>query len=148
MIYKNHKLVACVIAVVLITIGIYIFIRPRSSDLPESNPTELFSDFNTINQNIIGEWQSIDDPKFVRVFSKDGYCSDVYDGNIESKDSCKFYKGKDAKNIVSNPEDDVVYLRIGDSSNGLSFEVINLTPTELSLIYLERGNILSFKKVK
>ncbi|MCB9806457.1 hypothetical protein H6768_00850 [Candidatus Peribacteria bacterium] len=105
-----------------------------------------------IQSNIIGKWQSIDDQKFTREFQPDFEVVDTYDG-IPDTGIWTVYTGAYAPNEATFPvELDAGYIQLTFAEEEgimkLNFKVEKLTPEELELTYMERGNILRFSRVQ
>lgn len=105
-----------------------------------------------VAQNVVGSWQSTDDPNYSVTITASGKWTDSY-------------KGADASSSVSetgtyelftsqNPDKDftgvlvpgVVYVKVSEGSSVLYFSVLEASSDNLQLSYLDRGNTLSFVK--
>lgn len=98
--------------------------------------------------NIVGGWQSTDDPNFIRSIRGDGVVEDLYDGQEPFLGSWTVFTSASAPENFAYPlEDSVPYLRIVDDTGlVLDFKIAKLTPEDLVLIYLDRGGALSFTR--
>ncbi len=98
-----------------------------------------------------GTWQSDEDGKYLLLF-KDRKTYDLYIGEkdttavdfILSSTSCN--EGTNADSIKKREGKPPLFLVKKDKDGDMCYEVMTLTEDQLSLIYLDRGNILSFKK--
>lgn len=105
----------------------------------------------TVRGNIIGTWQSVDDAKFTRVFKIDGTVTDLYGGKMTSSDTFQVFTKAAPLDVPFPLEDGAVYVQLAASANPadtLNFKVSKLTPEELELVYMDRGNVLRFTKVQ
>lgn len=84
------------------------------------------------DDNIIGTWVSVDDSKYKIVFTKASKF-DYYDRQLSS--SYNYTIEKDSL-ITKDKSDGSVYY----------YSITSLTKNHLTLMYLERGNLLKFKR--
>lgn len=111
----------------------------------ESDPILLTS------KNLVGDWQSLDDQKFTRKFEVDGTLTDAYEGSDDTVGSWVIFN-KDSQ--VETPfalETGVTYLRISTdtgTSEVMYYKITKVTPDELELIYMDRGGVLRFNRLK
>ncbi len=77
---------------------------------------------------LIGTWQSVDDKRSVIVFTSTHQKS-IYEGKVL---------------------DSYTYMLQGDrlKVDDLEYDIFNLTNTNLGMIYVGRGNTLSYKRIK
>lgn len=103
-----------------------------------------------VNENIVGTWISLDDNKFIREFRSDGTTVDIYEGEEVSKGKWLVFTHENgiATDFPQTKED--VYIKIEDidPSGTLYFSLAKLTPEELELIYMDRGNVLRFSRTQ
>lgn len=105
-----------------------------------------------VMQNIVGTWQSSDDPFFSREFKAGGEFIDNYEGAVVTSG----YWGHFLRSVASEetsfpPDDGAVYLRLAfdePTPDVLHFRVNKLTPEALELTYMERGNTLTFVRIR
>ena len=109
-------------------------------------------DLQTIQGAIVGTWQSLDDPKFTREFAADGKAVDRYEG-----DESATTRGHWTMFLGSSPpagtagrafQHDVVYLRLDENGDVLLFALAGLSRSDMKMVYLERGNLLSFVRLR
>ncbi|MEN9338265.1 MAG: hypothetical protein RIQ41_579 [Candidatus Parcubacteria bacterium] len=126
----------------------------RSAISPENALMEEHADqkvdlAEVVSAQIVGVWQSNNDPKFSREFFADGSSIDYYDGTISSRDRWKAFTSEHPVATYSPLEANTPYLQmLTDDNVALTFTVTKLTPEVLELIYLDRGGMLSFTKVR
>lgn len=105
-----------------------------------------------VTQNIVGTWKSGEDEKFTRVFGIDGTATDFYDGKaVTTGGKWRVFTGENPLKVSFPVEKDAVYIQMtvsGSQSDTLNFKLAKLTPEDLDLIYMERGNTNSFTRVK
>lgn len=104
-----------------------------------------------VNQNILGSWVSLDDEKFTREFKSDGIVIDSYENNKVSEGPWTIFTSESGIATEFPQSPDIIYLRIVNGPGAedvLYFSLAKLTPEELELIYMNRGNILRFTRVE
>lgn len=124
------------------------------SDIPEDEHKGLWDDKDyrvsaAASSALVGVWQSNEDANFTREFNKDGSAYDKYEGETDQGvlGWSLFTKEEPDTDFAGEFEDGAVYMRMTNGSESLYFKIIKVTPEELELVYLDRGNILSFKKI-
>jgi hypothetical protein len=109
-------------------------------------------DLATLQPAVVGTWQSLDDPKFTRELAADGKVVDRYEG-----DESATGRGHWLMFLGSAPppgttgrafQKDVVYLRIDENGDVLLFALAGLSRSDMKMVYLERGNLMSFVRLK
>lgn len=97
-----------------------------------------------------GRWVSTEDARFSRSISPDGGVVEVYEGSPEITGYwALFTKDMPAHEVPHELEEGLVYLAVGIPENPtLYYQVAAIDESRLDLIHLERGNTLSFTKVK
>ena len=102
-----------------------------------------------VKANIIGKWQDTTDPKFTREFTRDKVVDiSVGEKTLTAAGTWEVFTTEDPdKDFKGTLEKDAVYIKIRTSNTNLYFKLAKLTPESLELIYLDRGNVLSFTKV-
>lgn len=102
-----------------------------------------------ISRGIIGRWQSTDDERYEREFTKDEVI-ERYDGEIVLTDSYTLFDGNQVPpQLVEHAEPHLVYLMIGALENEpLFFSINKFDFTSLDMFYLGRGEMLRFKRVQ
>ncbi len=84
---------------------------------------------------IVGRWISDDDPRYLIQFNPDFTVSEYYDNNLSDEGTWNFLLMGDK------------YILVKEIDNLKSkYEVVNLDNITLSLVYLDRGNLLLFHK--
>lgn len=104
-----------------------------------------------VDQNIVGVWQSTDDPLFVREFKTGGVQVDYFDGEADATGTWKTFTKTKPLTVAFPLDAGVTYVQISDSKDTsviLNFRVNKLTPESLEMTYMERGNTLSFQRVQ
>lgn len=101
------------------------------------------------NNSLAGTWQSIDDSKFLRTIYENGGYTDTYVGDSDASENgpwVTFTKATAPSDIPYPLEDNVTYLQLSGSVT-LYFKILELSENRLTLVYLNRGNILQFVRV-
>lgn len=96
-------------------------------------------------ENLLGAWVSTDDPKSTILFTADSMIS-TYQGIDDAESASTYYmfdsifEGSDEKQclLYSNSKE------LGE----MQYSVVDLSRSELTLMYMARGNFLNYKKVK
>lgn len=102
-----------------------------------------------VSESIVGTWQSVDDKKFLREFKANGTSIDYYDGKVSSTDTWKAFTIDKPLPTYAPLEKDTPYVQLMTEENmALNFKVTKLTPDELELVYLDRGGMLTFTRIK
>lgn len=119
-----------------------------AADAPPAAPPSL----PVIAAALTGTWQSLNDTKFTREFDTDGRMIDRYEGE-QGED----LEGHWALFLGSAPppglggqhfEPKVVYLKVDQNGDVLLFALTGLTRADLRMVYLQRGNVLAFTRLK
>jgi hypothetical protein len=109
-------------------------------------------DLATIRAAIAGTWQSLDDPKFTREFASDGKAVDRYEGDESATTTGHWMiflgSAPPAGTAGRAFQRDVVYLRLDQNGDVLLFALAGLSRSDMKMVYLERGNLLSFVRLK
>jgi hypothetical protein len=109
-------------------------------------------DLAAIRIALAGTWQSYDDPKFTREFDANGAAADRYEGDSSGTVLGHWMvflsnappRGSDIRNL----QPDVVYLRLDENDDQLLFAVTGLSHSDMKMVYLQRGNVLRFMRLK
>lgn len=101
---------------------------------------------------LVGTWQSTDDTRFTRELDADGSAADRYEGDASATTTGHWalFLGSNApKNLVGQKlEPGGFYLKLDENGDQLLFALVGLTRSDLKMIYLARGNLLSFVRLK
>lgn len=99
-----------------------------------------------VSDGIIGKWQSVDDASFTREFRSGAVVVDTYATSSGTRGTWKLFTKKQPLDVSFPIQADAIYLQmqLGDK---LNFRINKVTPEELELTYMERGNTLRFKKI-
>lgn len=117
---------------------------------PIVEETSSVTDAAEAMSRIVGMWQSTDDPRFTREIRNDGVIIDLYAGETDAdSDGLWMVFTKDIPDaaFTGTIEEGATYLSIGMSeTEKLYFKILTLDETSLQLLYLDRGNLLSFTR--
>jgi hypothetical protein len=91
---------------------------------------------------IVGAWVSNEDPKYALTVTADGKYIETYDGKDETVAN---YAWVDA---CEGAADGGPYLQVKEPNLERCFDVAGVDAKALELIYLSRGNVLSFSRVQ
>ncbi|HYE23441.1 MAG TPA: hypothetical protein VEA92_03290 [Candidatus Paceibacterota bacterium] len=102
-----------------------------------------------VRENIIGSWQSTEDPSFTRIFNTDGTIRDLYDGEPVSDGVWRSFTAETAGEVAFTPEAGQTYVSFEEEGvEPLYFKVDALTPERLELTYMGRGGVLIFTRTQ
>jgi len=106
---------------------------------------------DSVRHALAGTWQSIDDTRLERELDPDGTATDRYEGDSSAAHGRWLVFQSDApppeaKGHKLSPGD--YYLEIQENGDVLLFVLKELSSQSLSLVYLERGNTISFTRLK
>jgi hypothetical protein len=109
-------------------------------------------DLNVLRTALAGTWQSTDDTKFSRELDADGKAVDRYEGDPSATTAghwTLFLGNKPPVGTAGRAfQPDVVYLRLDQNGDVLLFALAGLSRSDMKMVYLERGNLLSFVRLK
>jgi hypothetical protein len=90
-----------------------------------------------LEEALLGEWRSLDDLTFTRVFEAGGKFHDTYQGEPAG-----------APGTWELTSDGSEELRLASEGDTMRFHVVAVTEESLTLTYLGRGNSLRFERVR
>ncbi len=102
----------------------------------------------TVSKDILGKWQSVTDTKFTREFKSDGIVEDDYGGEFKLTDKWRVFSEKENIKVAFPLEPNISYLEFSNGKEQLYFKIIKITSEDLELVYMDRGGVLQFKKIK
>jgi hypothetical protein len=123
-----------------------VFAAPAGAAQPAPKP-----DLATLRTALAGTWQSTDDTKFTRELDADGKAVDRYEGDASATTPGHwiiFFGNKPPAGTARAFQPDVVYLRLDQNGDVLLFALEGLSRSDMKMVYLERGNLLSFVRLK
>lgn len=144
---ENTKKIVQMVAVVLIVV-LGIFLWSKTSDNNTDMAAEEMLTFDS--SLLVGEWVSVDDENFKRTFNEDGTFTDTYEGQDDATVSgtwLSFDKDNKPDNFTYPVGDGSLYVVLNDTKVSLNFAVSDVTEEELTMVYLDSGSVLKFKKV-
>jgi len=107
---------------------------------------------DVVRHALVGTWQNTDDTRFTRELAADGTVTDRYadDPRSAAKGTWTVFDGNapppEARSYKMIPE--ATYLEIRQNGDLLIYGMADLSTQSLQLVYLERGNRLSFARLK
>lgn len=151
---NSRVLTAAVIVIILAALA-YIVVTNRQPATENGTPSGKMSADALDGQRdpmMTGTWKSTDDAKFTRTFSADGSVTDAYEGEASATDTGTWSVVDPSIEVTGVPADalaGMTVIRINfEKSGAMFFGIKNLSETSLAMMYLDRGNILSFTKVQ
>jgi len=96
-----------------------------------------------ISESLIGEWQSADDAKSVKVLKVGGVAEDLYDGELMNSGTWEV-----VSSVLSVGESPTgAFLKTIVDGDEFIYSIVSISYTELTLTYLARGNTLEFVRL-
>ena len=87
--------------------------------------------------SVVGEWRSVDDPAFTRVFEANGSFYDTYNGDPAG-----------APGTWAFATDGSEELRLASEGDTMRFRVVAVTGATLQLVYLDGNGVHRYERVK
>jgi len=154
---NNKVLLWGAIALVVIA-GVWYILSQDASAPAQGTQTGTISQNNQGGQDstMTGTWRSTDDPKFTRTFEADGTVTDAYQGETSATETGTYTvvdplaepSGVFGNTPVASLAGSTILKLTFPKSGVLYFAVKSQTESSLQLMYIDRGNILSFTKVQ
>src|SRR3989344_8149457 len=146
----QKTILGVVAALVVVGGGWYFYMQKGEFALASSSVKQDTS--LIVTESMLGKWQSVDDAKYVREFKEKDAVVDWYDGKTVSTGLwVVFTKEKAPKVFPYTMDTSSVYLQLtmtGSQADTLNFKISKMTLEELQLVYLDRGGVLTFKRVQ
>ena len=131
-------LLSAIILLVLIGGGYYVFFHNIDSSEETTISLELLA----------GAWESTEDPNFVRTLEANGTFADTYPEEVVTTGTWSIFTHTDIpESFPYTIVEDLIYLSLDNSDVTLFFSIVEVTQNSLTLIYLDRGGILSFTRI-
>ena len=109
-------------------------------------------DLVAIHGALVGTWQSVEDPRLTREFAPDGRAAERYEGDVSATamGHWSIFPGTAPPKSLAgrNFQPKAVNLELDQNGDQLLFGLAGLSSSELKMVYLERGNLLSFTRLK
>lgn len=144
--------VGLVVAVAIAVAGYYFgddIGLPRATDKTPAAKTSAESE--KTQDPFVGKWQSTNDTKFTREFYADGSFTDRYEGDPTATQPGEWRRASQAEieaNLAGSLEAGTDHLILTIDGEVYNFGIVDLTDSSLELVYLDRGSVLSFTKIK
>jgi hypothetical protein len=107
---------------------------------------------DAIRAALVGTWQGTDDTKFSREFDQGGAAVERYEGDSSATTAgtWQVFAGSVPPAELRNQKflPAATYLEIRENGDQLVFALVGLSRSELRMIYLERGNMLAFTRLR
>lgn len=149
---NKNVIVGIVVVLALASVGwwYWAMMMPVQVTQEELSP-EAAGEVSTVQSSLdlSGTWRSKEDARFVRVFNVDGTITDRYEGDERATVTGTW-------NVVEDPaterpelvvNEDMQVIRVQFAEEVLYFAIVNLTETDLSMIYLSGNGSLEFTRV-
>lgn len=148
-----------IVAVAAIAVGIYYWSRSGGQSekavfSPSPSPTQEATGGGSLATSeakaLIGTWRSTEDSKFTREFRVDGSVIDKYEGDEKATSTGIWYHiiYPERESFEFSGPIGATFIKLAFDGEPFYFEVSDRTENSLTLIYLTRGNLLHFTRVK
>ena len=146
---QKNQLIFLIIILIFGAIALFILFKEREEkdkpfEIQSSQEKDEVSLTEEYSEKIIGEWKSKEDEKSVVLFKEDETFKDIYDKEEVSSGEWVVKDKKGNFDItfhlyktVEGEEGEDVY----------EYEITRIDEENLSLVYLERGNVLEYEKI-
>jgi hypothetical protein len=119
----------------------------------QTPPHPVTLDPATVAKDVVGDWQSTDDPNYQIQVTASGKWTDTYAGSDASSATQTgtyelFTSAKPDKDFTGVLVPGVVYLKVTENGLSLYYSILKANGSNLQISYLDRGNTLSFVKVR
>lgn len=115
----------------------------------ETTPTQEEAAQEQESGTVTGTWQSVEDADFIRVIDANGAYADLHDGELISGGSWLTFTAESELAEFPYPiEEDVTYLALLGEGDPLYFSIAEQTESRLVLIFLNRGGVLEFERIR
>jgi hypothetical protein len=98
---------------------------------------------NASASSLDGDWQSLDDPKNVAKIKGDSFAS-VYDGKVIDTQKIRYVRSCTDKTAAKASE----FFLLVSAAGEQCYKLLAVTADSLSYSYVDRGNTLSYKRLK
>lgn len=148
----SRNVVIGLVAVVVAVAGYYFWNDIGFKRAADKTPAAKTSTESEKAQDpLVGIWQSIDDAKFTREFYADGSFVDKYEGDPTATQPGEWRRASRAEveaDLAGSRGVGMDYLILTIDGEAYHFGLVDLTDSSLRLVYLDRGGVLSFSKIK
>ncbi len=147
----QKNIIIVILSAIVIAAGAYFFSWGERIPVDTVSPTSQSEENDRTTDPLVGTWRSREDSKFTREFYADGSFVDRYEGNAAATQPGEWRRASKAEveaSLAGSLEAGMDYLILTIDGEIYNFGLVDLTPTALELVYLDRGNTLSFTKVK
>lgn len=96
---------------------------------------------------VVGKWKSVEDGNFIREFRADGTVSDYYEGN-EAGSGTWAPVGTGSIPFSIPVDEESIDLKLTLNAEDYYFRMLEVTDERLALMYLDRGGVLEFERMK
>jgi len=116
----------------------------KAKEIKPSDTWSRIKDSEKEIRNILqGEWGSIEDSLYLMVFEGDSVY-DVFDEDID--EAGRFYISKNCPDADQSENADKQHMILVKAGDNLCYSILLVNETDLQLLYLAKGNMLSFKR--
>lgn len=140
------KILIAGVVIILVLVGVYLYWPVKEQAQVESAPVASGENANQ-SASYAGKWRSDEDAKYELEFSADGSFVEYYDGKETEKGA--WLEMPSLGDEASNYGDlglSGLFLKLERGDGPYLYKVLKADSASLQLIYLGRGNILSFTR--
>jgi hypothetical protein len=144
----GHVMIRNLLAPVLALMVMFLAGNAAAADAPPAGPPALAD----VAAALAGTWQSTSDPKLTREFDSDGKTVETYEGDNSGTVMGRWtlFLGAAPPAALAGRKFDAknVYLKLDQNGDVLLFVLVGLSRSDMKMMYLERGNLMSFERLK
>jgi len=116
-----------------------------------ASSTDVALEPATVATNVVGSWQSTDDPNYTVKITAGGKWTDAYGADASASQTGTytiFTSQNPDKDFTGVLQPGIVYIKLVEGSSTYYYSVLDASGNTLQISYLDRGNTLSFTRVQ
>lgn len=146
---QRNALLALLAAALIVGAGYYFFTGKADAPTTTDPSSDEMRNRERVGDPLVGVWQSKEDARFSRTFYADGSFTDRYEGEPSATQPGEWKRtaGTNA-DLSSSLEAGLDGLELVIDGDVYRFGIIDVTVDSLELVYLDRGGVLTFTRVR
>lgn len=147
------KKLLLLIAFIIVVVGAYAVGTKYGAFGDAYNAQKTDPRITAAHDMLIGTWSNVDDRNFNRKYKEDGTFADSYSyetgsGALVSSALWSLFTADSNEDVPFQMNNTDVYLKQTEADGmNMYFRIVSVTPTELELMNMDRGNALRFGKL-